>query len=244
MGSSSTAPRPQPAKKRVKKVNLWPRRIITGTGLLLIIALLGWGIYSLVIMATDATKKQVEGPQSISVYTEETVQSGDGEIRLRSTDKVTKDGIIAADDSVTIPRCTSAAIKYQASTTDTNEGAGEEVSVIVKNEGNISCWTTFGQVSLKITSGDQLIYDSAQCSAFDETATKLVLAPDLEWATSITWDGRHHLGGCVELAEGEETSSAPVAAAGTYNAQLYVGARSVTDKSAFVVIAPEPDPAA
>ncbi|MCW1085666.1 hypothetical protein OJ920_10860, partial [Streptococcus anginosus] len=91
------------AKKRVKKVNLWPRRIITGTGLLLIIALLGWGIYSLVMMATDATKKQVEGPQSISVYTEETVQSGDGEIRLRSTDKVTKDGIIAADDSVTIP---------------------------------------------------------------------------------------------------------------------------------------------
>lgn len=208
--------------------NLWPRRIITSTALLAILALLVWGVASIIGLISGSSAPAAEESseaQSAAV----TVQSGDSTITLSSGQEATKDGIVS-DSGVTIPRCSRSALAVSAQTSSTSEGAGEKVEVTLTNESEVACFTYAGALSLLIVSGDQTIYDSASCAERDEESTPLLLTPGEAWTGVLEWNGTTYTKGCEAPAEG-----GPVSGAGTYRAIVSLDGARVTGEEVFVV---------
>ena len=111
-GRTGAAQRPSGAKRPAQKkssgggrppVNLWPRRIITGLGLILILALLVWGIVAMVraiIGAVSADPTPQSSPQS--------VQSGAVDASgytLKGGQEATADGLLTDGTTIDIPTC-------------------------------------------------------------------------------------------------------------------------------------------
>lgn len=218
-----------------RRQNLWPRRIITGLGLILILALLIWGLLALIGLAS--AKPAAEDAQSAMAMTGESIQSGSERIELRRSDEVTRDGILTEDRGVRIPGCATGDLSITATATQTSVGAGESIALKITNTGRTACYTSLGRVDLAIRTGDELVYDSSRCESRDETATPLLLSPDEAWSGALSWDGRVYAEGCAAPEGG-----APPAAAGTYRAQLSIAGSPVSGEQVFTVIeAPEPE---
>lgn len=219
---------PRPSGSPRTQPNLWPRRIITSAALLAIIALLVWGVVSIIrLMLGSRTPhvSQESAPQSVGV----SVQSGDSTITLHPGQKATRDGIVS-DLGVSVPRCSSRDLQVNAQVTSTGEGEGEKVGVSLMNTSEVACFTYAGSLSLTVLSGDQTIYDSAQCSDRDETATPLLLSPKDTWTGELLWDGTVYTQGCALPAGGSEVSGA-----GTYRAVVSLEGMRVTGEQVFVV---------
>ena len=228
-GRSTRAARPRP--------NMWPRRIITGSGLLLVVALLVWGLFSLIglLSAGPSGASEDARPQSAAPVARETVQSGADTVRLGAGDRVTKDGIVSDNDVTTIPGCPDSALSYTADVSQTSVGAGENVSVTIVNNGNVACRTALGRLAMKVLTGEQTVYDSAACESRDENAKPLLLIPGEPWTGSIAWDGRVYDSGCTAPDAG-----APLAAAGTYRAILSVAGEPVVPEWVFTLVEAAP----
>ncbi len=211
--------------------NLWPRRIITGTGLLLVIALIVWGVFALIGLFAGGASN-AESPQSTTSSKAETVQSGTGELVLGRGDVVTEDGIVSNDTTVTIPRCAEAELDYSATAVQTTVGAGEKLETSIENRSKVACSTALGRLSLQILTGDQTVYDSAQCESRDETATPLLLAPNEPWTGTIDWDGLVYTNGCSAPEGGAQPASE-----GTYRAVLLLDGLPVIGEQVFTVVA-------
>lgn len=216
------------APKR-RKQNLWPRRIITGLGLILILALVVWAV--LFIIGFMTTQPKVDESQSALAKTGEFIQSGTERIELRNSDEVTKDGVVTREEGVMIPGCIAKDLSFSATATQTRVGSGENLALTMVNIGRTACFTSLGRVDLAIRSGDQLIYDSARCASRDEEATPLLLSPGDPWSSSLAWDGRVYVQGCSTPEGG-----APLANEGTYRAQLSFAGVPVTSELVFTVI--------
>ena len=214
---------------RRRKQNLWPRRIITGLGLILILALVVWAV--LFIIGFMTTQPKVDESQSALAKTGEFIQSGTERIELRNSDEVTKDGVVTLEEGVMIPGCIAKDLSFSATATQTRVGSGENLALTMVNIGRTACFTSLGRVDMAIRSGDQLIYDSARCASRDEDATPLLLSPGDPWSSSLAWDGRVYVQGCSTPEGG-----APLASAGTYRAQLSFAGVPVTSELVFTVI--------
>ena len=206
---------PNPRRKRT--VNLWPRRIITGTGLLAVIALLVWGIWA----GISALLAQASTVQSAPV-----VQAGD---------EVTADGIVSGENTLRIPTCDESGLTVTPTVASTQVGKGVTVEVNLHNPGQTVCSTSAGRYAIVVGSGEDVYFDGRVCEGRDVNAIPLLLSPTMSWGTSLRWEGARY-NGCT-------LSSSDAAPAGAYWVQLYTGDEPLGERLPFAVEAvPTPAP--
>lgn len=215
-------------------MNLWPRRIITGGGLLLIVALIVWGMAAIVrAIAGSATAEQTtHGAQS--VHSGGVDASG---YTLTGGQEATADGLLTDGTTIDIPPCPERDITVSAEADDAVSGTPTPVKLTLENRGNVACSTSLSQFSLQITTGDQLVYNSANCAEDQQSSTPLLLRPGGSWSGALRWDGLVYANGCTPPAGG-----ARAALAGTYKVAIIMGGREVESTVFDVTPVPAPPP--
>ena len=214
-------------------VNLWPRRIITGLGLLLIIALIVWGIVALVRAVIGAISPD-PAPQS----NPQSVQSGAVDASgytLKGGQEATADGLLTNGTQIDIPACLEHDIRVSAKASEASSGSAMPVTLTLENRGSVACSTSLASFSLQVSTGDQLVYNSARCEQDQQSSTTLLLRPNGTWTGSLSWDGCVYTDGCTPPAGG-----ASAAAAGTYKVVVTMGGREVGSTVVDVTPAPVP----
>lgn len=167
--------------RRRKKVNLWPRRIVTGVGLLLIVGVIVWAIWALISMLV--------GGNSDSVMSAEAQQSSQS-----ASEEFTPDGIVARDGTLTIPQCEAEDLNIDLSVANIAAGKGLAWPLKVTNTSKTACSTVAGGFAVKIFTGDVNVFDSLECTTPQEDPAKLLLRPGMLWEEQIAWDGNQYLG--------------------------------------------------
>lgn len=241
-GRTGAAQRPSGAKRPAQKkssgggrppVNLWPRRIITGLGLILILALLVWGIVAMVraiIGAVSADPTPQSSPQS--------VQSGAVDASgytLKGGQEATADGLLTDGTTIDIPTCLDRDITVTAKASTTSSGSAIPVTLTLENRGSVACSTSLSRFGLQISTGDLQVYNSAKCGEEQQSSTTLLLRPGATWTGALRWDGYVYTNGCTTPAGG-----ASAASAGTYKVAVTMGTREVGSTVVDVTPAPAP----
>ena len=215
-------------------MNLWPRRIITGLGLLLIIALIVWGIVAAVRAiagAFSAAPVPQSTPQSV-------VQSGALDASgytLKGGQEATADGLLTDGTTIDIPACLDRDITATAKASPVASGSAMPVTLTLENRGSVACSTSLTRFNLAVTTGDHQVYDSSRCADSQQSSMTLLLRPGGTWSGSLSWDGYVYTNGCTAPAGG-----ASAAAAGTYKVAVTMGTREVG--STVVDVTPAPTP--
>ena len=208
-------------------MNLWPRRIITGVGLLLIIALIVWGIVAAVRAIAGAFSADPE-PQSTP---QSVVQSG------ALGQEATADGLLTDGTTIDIPACLDRDITATAKASPVASGSAMPVTLTLENRGSVACSTSLTRFNLAVTTGDHQVYDSSRCADSQQSSTTLLLRPGGTWSGARRWDGYVYTNGCTAPAGG-----ASAAAAGTYKVAVTMGTREVGSTVVDVTPAPTPAP--
>lgn len=214
-------------------MNLWPRRIITGLGLILILALIVWGVVALV-RAVIGVFTSDPVPQSST----QSVQSGTVDASgytLKGGQEVTADGLLTDGTAIEIPVCLDKDIAVTATASDASVGSPLYVSVTLENRGSVACSTSLSNYTLQVSTGSHQVYDSARCAADDESAKTLLLRPTGTWSGWLSWDGYVYADGCTPPAGG-----AKAATVGTYKLAIQQGSREVGSAVADVTAPPAP----
>ncbi|QWW19863.1 hypothetical protein I6B53_01685 [Schaalia sp. 19OD2882] len=197
-------------QRRAAPVNLWPRRIVTGTGLVVVVALVMWGLWALVNLGVQAWQDH---------------SNADFEPSGAGT-HLTKDGWVGANGVTTVPECTPQDLHVKTvGAPSVNVGAGQDLTVTLENVGKSACHLLFGAYSLQITSGQDTYFDSRACQDRDQSATPLLLRPGSAWTGTMRWDGRRH-DGCTPV-DADGADGQDVAGPGTYSALVHVGETQV-----------------
>ena len=223
--TSSGGPRPP--------VNLWPRRIITGLGLILILALIVWGVVALV-RAVIGVFTSDPVPQSST----QSVQSGTVDASgytLKGGQEATADGLLTDGTAIEIPVCLDKDIAVTATASEASVGSPLYVSVTLENRGSVACSTSLSNYTLQVSTGGHQVYDSARCAADDESAKTLLLRPTGTWSSWLSWDGYVYADGCTSPAGG-----AKAATVGTYKLAIQQGSREVGSAVADITAPPAP----
>lgn len=228
---TSTRARRTPAK-------LWQRRILTGGALLLVLVILAWGVVSIATRAAESAQSGVQ--ESSSAATQSGSQSGGS---AQTTDNRYPQSAIGPDGSVdgsskktgpvTVPTCEPGDLGATVAVTGGSVavGAGATFSLTVEDTSNIQCATALGQMSVKVVSGDQTIYDSTSCPDRDTTITPLLLTPGASWTGTLTWSGDVY-DGCTAL---DTNGDGTAAGAGTYRVQVLLDGKKLGDEQVFEV---------
>ena len=214
-------------------MNLWPRRIITGLGLILILALIVWGVVALV-RAVIGVFTSDPVPQSST----QSVQSGTVDASgytLKGGQEVTADGLLTDGTAIEIPVCLDKDIAVTATASDASVGSPLYVSVTLENRGSVACSTSLSNYTLQVSTGGHQVYDSARCAADDESAKTLLLRPTGTWSGWLSWDGYVYADGCTSPSGG-----AKAATVGTYKLAVQQGSREVGSAVADVTAPPAP----
>ena len=228
-----------PAKKKGggrPPVNLWPRRIITGLGLILILALIGWGIVAAVRAIAGAFAAD-PAPQSTP---QSAVQSGALDASgytLKGGQEATADGLLTDGTTIDIPACLDRDITATASASAISSGSAMPVTLTLENRGSVACSTSLSRFALQISTGDLQVYNSAKCGEDQQSSATLLLRPGATWSGALRWDGYVYTNGCTTPAGG-----ASVASAGTYKVAVTMGTREVGSTVVDVTPAPTPAP--
>ncbi|WP_299059213.1 phage prohead protein [uncultured Actinomyces sp.] len=215
--------------------SLWVRRIVTGLGLLLIVALLIWGIAKGVSALTKSKETEPQ-PQRTSAQPTPTA-TATGAASLKDGETASSDGIVDADGRVRIPACAPADLTVRPSVSDTLVGQTQNVSVAIENRAGVACSFEFGQIDLKILSGDETVYDGSKCQR-DRTSATLLLVPGDTWNGGLSWDGGLY-SGCTPR-DGNSDGATDPAPAGTYRVQLMLDGKTVGDERVFTITQPAP----
>ncbi len=218
---------------RKKTVNLWPRRIITGLGLLAVLALLVGGILALVGVVRGALSEDgpdaAAGAQSGQPDQSDT-QSGPG---LNDPTSGGEGGLSA----VVIAACTADDLSVAPDVPSAvPAGEGLSVAFTLTSVSAKDCSLSTGRLALRVVSGDQVVSDPSTCVAADQSGadgTELLFATGFHWSGTLTWDGRAHQG--CDGVDTDGDGQADVAGAGTYRAQILVDGRRVGDERVFEV---------
>ena len=228
-----------PAKKKGggrPPVNLWPRRIITGLGLILILALIVWGIVAAVraiVGAFSADSAPQSTPQSV-------VQSGALDASgytLKGGQEATADGLLTDGTTIDIPACLDRDITATARASAISSGSAMPVTLTLENRGSVACSTSLSRFALQISTGDLQVYNSAKCGEDQQSSATLLLRPGSTWSGALRWDGYVYTNGCTTPAGG-----ASAASAGTYKVAVTMGTREVGSTVVDVTPAPTPAP--
>ena len=228
-----------PAKKKGggrPPVNLWPRRIITGLGLILILALIVWGIVAAVRAIVGAFAAD-PAPQSTP---QSAVQSGALDASgytLKGGQEATADGLLTDGTTIDIPACLDRDITATASASAISSGSAMPVTLTLENRGSVACSTSLSRFALQISTGDLQVYNSAKCGEDQQSSATLLLRPGATWSGALRWDGYVYTNGCTTPAGG-----ASAASAGTYKVAVTMGTREVGSTVVDVTPAPTPAP--
>ena len=116
-------------------------------------------------------------------------------------------------------------------------GQTQNVSVAIENRAGVACSFEFGQIDLKILSGDETVYDGSKCQR-DRTSATLLLVPGDTWNGGLSWDGGLY-SGCTPR-DGNSDGATDPAPAGTYRVQLMLDGKTVGDERVFTITQPAP----
>ena len=214
-------------------VNLWPRRIITGLGLLLIVALLVWGIVALVRAVIAAVSPEPTSQSSAQSAQSDTVDSSG--YTLARGQQATADGLLTDGTVIEIPACLDRDVTVSVAASEAASGSPMPVSVTLQNKGSVACSTSLSNYALLVSSGGHQVYDSARCTQDESSAMTLLVRPGGSWTGSLVWDGHVYVDGCTEPAGG-----ASVASTGTYKVTVTRAGREVSSDVADVTSPPRP----
>ena len=131
--------------------------------------------------------------------------------------------------------CTTEMISANLSKTATF--AGEPVdfaSVLTNGDKKRPCYLDSGypEIYLRVTSGEELIWDSQVCQVGAEEK-QLLIGPGREGYFTVQWPG---------IVAGPKCEGTNTATAGTYHAQLYWGEEPLGEEAVFELTAPPPPP--
>lgn len=232
--SGGTSPR-KPAGGQVPP-SLWVRRIVTGLGLLLIIALLVWGIAKAVSAVTkSSTPEATPSASATPTPTPTATVTRSGTAALQDGEQATADGIVDAEGRVRIPACASADLTVRPTISGGEVGQAQNISVAIENRAGVACSFEFGHIDFKISTGDETVYDGSKCQRDRESAT-LLLVPGDTWNGGLTWDGGLY-SGCDAKDRNSDGATDP-APAGTYRLQLLLNGQTVGDERVFTLTQP------
>lgn len=232
--SGGTSPR-KPAGGQVPP-SLWVRRIVTGLGLLLIIALLVWGIAKAVSAVTkSSTPEATPSASATPTPTRTAAVTRSGTAALQDGEQATADGIVDAEGRVRIPACASADLTVRPTISGGEVGQAQNISVAIENRAGVACSFEFGHIDFKISTGDETVYDGSKCQRDRESAT-LLLIPGDTWNGGLTWDGGLY-SGCDAKDRNSDGATDP-APAGTYRLQLLLNGQAVGDERVFTLTQP------
>ena len=216
-------------------VNLWPRRIITGTGLLVVVALLVWGAVSAVRALLTGSPPD---PQPQSAAQSGTDASG---YPLGADQRATADGIVTGDTTVDIPVCLEPNLEVRATASGATSGQAVPIDVSLRNRGSVACRVGLSSLAVTITTGNLTVYDSAACDQGAESEQVLLLSPDRTWSGTLGWDGLVHVNGCAAPPGGERAADP-----GTYQLRVFLDGKDTGNHVVFDVgaaLPPKPSPA-
>ena len=232
--SGGTSPR-KPAGGQVPP-SLWVRRIITGLGLLVIIALIVWGVAKAVSAVTKSSAPEATPSASATpTPTPTATVTRSGTAALQDGEQATADGIVDAEGRVRIPACASADLTVRPTISGGEVGQARNISVAIENRAGVACSFEFGHIDFKISTGDETVYDGSKCQRDRESAT-LLLVPGDTWNGGLTWDGGLY-SGCDAKDRNSDGATDP-APAGTYRLQLLLNGQTVGDERVFTLTQP------
>ena len=232
--SGGTSPR-KPAGGQVPP-SLWVRRIITGLGLLVIIALIVWGVAKAVSAVTKSSAPEATPSASATpTPTPTATVTRSGTAALQDGEQATADGIVDAEGRVRIPACASADLTVRPTISGGEVGQAQNISVAIENRAGVACSFEFGHIDFKISTGDETVYDGSKCQRDRESAT-LLLVPGDTWNGGLTWDGGLY-SGCDAKDRNSDGATDP-APAGTYRLQLLLNGQTVGDERVFTLTQP------
>lgn len=232
--SGGTSPR-KPAGGQVPP-SLWVRRIVTGLGLLVIIALIVWGIAKAVSAVTKSSASEATPSASATpTPTPTATVTRSGTAALQDGEQATADGIVDAEGRVRIPACASADLTVRPTISGGEVGQAQNISVAIENRAGVACSFEFGHIDFKISTGDETVYDGSKCQRDRESAT-LLLIPGDTWNGGLTWDGGLY-SGCDAKDRNSDGATDP-APAGTYRLQLLLNGQTVGDERVFTLTQP------
>ena len=232
--SGATPPR-KPAGGHVPP-SLWVRRIVTGLGLLVIIALIVWGIAKAVSAVTKSSAPEATPSASATpTPTPTATVTRSGTAALQDGEQATADGIVDAEGRVRVPACASADLTVRPTISGGEVGQARNISVAIENRAGVACSFEFGHIDFKISTGDETVYDGSKCQRDRESAT-LLLIPGDTWNGGLTWDGGLY-SGCDAKDRNSDGATDP-APAGTYRLQLLLNGQTVGDERVFTLTQP------
>ncbi|WP_048711459.1 hypothetical protein [Trueperella pyogenes] len=216
--------------------SLWVRRIVTGLGLLVIIALIVWGIAKAVSAVTKSSAPEATPSASATpTPTPTATVTRSGTAALQDGEQATADGIVDAEGRVRIPACASADLTVRPTISGGEVGQAQNISVAIENRAGVACSFEFGHIDFKISTGDETVYDGSKCQRDRESAT-LLLIPGDTWNGGLTWDGGLY-SGCDAKDRNSDGATDP-APAGTYRLQLLLNGQTVGDERVFTLTQP------
>ena len=216
--------------------SLWVRRIATGLGLLVIIALVVWGIAKAVSAVTKSSALEATPSASATPSPTPTATvTRSGTAALQDGEQATADGIVDAEGRVRIPACASADLTVRPTISGGEVGQAQNISVAIENRAGVACSFEFGHIDFKISTGDETVYDGSKCQRDRESAT-LLLIPGDTWNGGLTWDGGLY-SGCDAKDRNSDGATDP-APAGTYRLQLLLNGQTVGDERVFTLTQP------
>ena len=232
--SGGSSPR-KPAGGQVPP-SLWVRRIVTGLGLLVIIALIVWGIAKAVSAVTKSSASEATPSASATPSPTPTATvARSGTAALQEGEQATADGIVDAEGRVRIPACASADLTVRPTISGGEVGQARNISVAIENRAGVACSFEFGHIDFKISTGEETVYDGSKCQRDRESAT-LLLIPGDTWNGGLTWDGGLY-SGCDAKDRNSDGATDP-APAGTYRLQLLLNGQTVGDERVFTLTQP------
>ena len=232
--SGGTSPR-KPAGGQVPP-SLWVRRIVTGLGLLLIIALLVWGIAKAVSAVTkSSTPEATPSASATPTPTPTATVTRSGTAALQDGEQATADGIVDAEGRVRIPACASADLTVRPTISGGEVGQAQNISVAIENRAGVACSFEFGHIDFKISTGDETVYDGSKCQRDRESATLRVVPGDT-WKGGLTWDGGLYSGG--DAKDRNSDGATDPAPAGTYRLQLVLNGQTGGDERVCTLTQP------
>lgn len=204
----------------------------------MVLALLGWGIVSVLTRSAESEGAGVEGQGESGGAAESAPVPGDVDSRYAQSSVGSDgsvDGSAGAMGPVRIPACEPGdlGVTVAVKGAPVSVGAGATFDVALENTSNIQCSTAWGQMSVKVVSGDQTVYDSTTCAKRDTTATPLLLSPATTWKGTLEWSGDVY-DGCVAL-DTDGDGKANVAGAGTYRVQVLLNGQRLGPEQVFEV---------